>query len=69
MPSCKCAVCHLCTLRVSCDPVTTAICIKESANVGDTAAKRLMKGVDDLGKCGALYLGLFACNSIHLAVM
>lgn len=32
---------------------TVAICIKESANVGDTAARRLMKGVDDLGKYGA----------------
>jgi len=41
-------------VSASCDPLTIAICIKESANVGETAARRLMKGVDDLGMCNAL---------------
>ena len=28
----------------------TGISIKEGSNVGDTASRRLMKGVDDLGE-------------------
>ena len=35
-------------------PFSTAICIKEGTNVGDTAARRLMKGVDDLGMCALI---------------
>ena len=39
---------------MSCDHLTIAICIKEGTNVGETAARRVMKGVDDLGKYIAL---------------
>ena len=37
-------------VNCSCSLLLAAIAIKESAHVGDKNAKRLARGVDDLGK-------------------